>query len=315
MNMTPEPQGDYDGILYTVVDGDADSAAEPAYAKPQRQVQRWLGRCMLSLQQSERLLKLLLHVSDVLAVHDGSGKGAAAFDVRRAFDEKQLASMTLGGGVSAFFDAVALQDTEAAGRHGDLPGDRLSIHTRLNISLERDAWQAMQASMREMVALRNEWVHHLIDRFDLCSVAGCAQALAELQTGYDKAERFRKELVGIAKAWEEGQRWLAELFSSPQGLEMLRTGKLPLEGSSVVTALRRALQDCTPADDGSVLLADVLEWLQRHSPDEIPETYGRVSWPQLIHDSGAFSIVRHGADGRRISPRVRLKGGPALAHG
>ena len=63
--------------------------SEPAYAEPQRQVQRWLGRCMLSLQQSERLLKALLHHSDVTAIHSGrGGKSTTAFEVNRAFEKK-----------------------------------------------------------------------------------------------------------------------------------------------------------------------------------------------------------------------------------
>lgn len=288
---------------------------EPAYAEPQRQVQRWLGRCMLSLQQSERLLKALLHDAHVTAIHSGrGGDGASAFEVSRAFERNQLASMTLGGLVSAFFGGVVTDGEMPAGKRKeqDLPDDRISIRTSRRFLLPPEKLEALQSSMREMVLLRNDWVHHLVDRFDLTSLEGCAQALATLQAGYDKAENFRLELQRVAKAMVEASETMAAFHSSPQGRALLLGGKVPLESTLLLNALREAVQSSVAAGsaDGTVLLSEVLERLHSLYPDEKPKNYGYASWPQVIHESGEYGVVRHDPEGHKISPRVRFKGSP-----
>lgn len=209
------------------------SSPEPDYAEPQRQVQRWLGRCMLSLQQSERLLKALLHDSDFTAIHSGrAGEDLAAFEVSRTFEQERVANMTLGGLVTAFFGGVAVDSGCTSGERTqkNLPVDRLSMRNSFRWSVTSEALQALQGSMREMVGLRNDWVHHLVDRFDLTDVNGCAQALDDLQTGYEKAERFRLELLGIARHMDEARRQMSAFWASPQGRAMLLSGKVPLDG-------------------------------------------------------------------------------------
>ena len=288
---------------------------EQAYAEPQRQVQRWLGRCMLSLQQSERLLKALLHDTHVTAIHSGrGGEGTVAFEVSRAFEKKQLASMTLGSLVTAFLDGVVSDGEIPAGKRKeqDLPDDRLSIRTSFQWSISPENSEALQSSMREMVLLRNEWVHRLVDRFDLTSLDGCAQALGTLQAGYDKAERFRLELQGVAKAWVKASESMAAFCASPQGSALLLGGKVPLESTPLLNALRDAVQGSVAVGDvdATVLFSEVLEKLHFLHPEEKPENYGYASWPQVIHESGVFDMVRRDPEGRKISPLVRLKVSP-----
>lgn len=286
---------------------------EPDYAEPQRQVQRWLGRCMLSLQQSERLLKALLHDAGATAVHSGrEGEGAAAFEVSRAFDKKCLASMTLGGLVTAFFGDVVADSAAPSDQRKAcvLPDDRLSMQYSFRWSVPPQTFEALQTSMREMVALRNQWVHHLVDRFNLTSLDGCAQALEDLQRGYEKAERFRLELQGIAKGMVEAREYVAAFLASPQGQGALFHGKVPVESSPLLGALRDAVLGADPADDGTVLLSDVLEKLHSLHPNEKPQSYGYASWPQVIHESRCFGMVRRDPEGHKIAPRVRLMRSP-----
>lgn len=283
--------------------------AEPDYAEPQRQVQRWLGRCMLSLQQSERLLKALLHDAKVTAVHSGrEGEGAAAFEVSRAFKKERLASMTLGGLVTAFFEGIATDGEPSAGndKERDLPDDRLSFRTSFQWSLSRQALEDLQSSMREMVLLRNEWVHHLVERFDLASLDGCAQAQGNLQRGYEQAERFRRELQGFANDMVAARENMAAFLVGPQGQGLLFRGKVPVESTPLLHALHDAVRGADPANDGNVLLSVVLEKLQALYPDEKPQNYGYASWPQVIHESRCFGMVRCDAEGRKVAPRVRL---------
>lgn len=290
---------------------DSCNQTEPDYAEPQRQVQRWLGRCMLSLQQSERLLKALLHDADVTTVHSGKeGEGAAAFEVSRAFEKERLASMTLGGLVTAFFEGIATdcEPSSGNGKERDLPDGRLSFRTSFQLPLSWQELEDLQSSMREMVLLRNEWVHRLVERFDLASVDGCAHALENLQRGYEKAERFRLQLLGTGKVLVQARAHLAAFLASPQGLGMLIHGRVPVESTPLLHALRDAVHGAALADDGTVLLSEVLEKLQALHPNEKPENYGYASWPQVIHESRWFGMVRRDAEGHKAVPRVRLIG-------
>lgn len=286
---------------------------EPDYAEPQRQVQRWLGRCMLSLQQSERLLKALLHDAEVTAVHSGrKGEGAAAFEVSRAFEKERLASMTLGGLVTAFIgDVVADSATSSENRkERALPDDRFSVQHSFRWTVARETFEALQSSMREMVDMRNQWVHHLVERFDLTSFEGCAQALENLQRGYEKAERFRLQLLDIGKVMVQAREHLAAFLGSPQGQGMLIHGRVPVESTPLFHALRDAVHSSALADDGTVLLSEVLEKLQALHPNEKPENYGYKSWLQVIHESRCYRVVRRDAEGHKAVPRVRLLGSP-----
>lgn len=292
---------------------DSCDQAEPDYAGPQRKVQRWLGRCMLSLQQSERLLKALLHDADVTVVHSGTeGEGAAAFQVSRAFENQRLASMTLGGLVTAFLGDVVADGSTSLDRRKErvLPDDLLSMQHRFRWPVSPGVFEALQSSMREMVDLRNQWVHHLIERFDLTSLEGCAQALENLQRGYEKAERFRLQLQDIGEGMVQARGHLAAFLGSPQGQGMLIHGRVPVESTPLLHALRDAVHGSAPADDGTVLLREVLEKLRALYPDERPENYGYASWPQVIHESRCYGVVRRDAEGHKAVPRVRLLRSP-----
>jgi hypothetical protein len=78
-----------------------------------------------------------------------------------------------------------------------------------------EEFEALQSSMREMVDLRNQWVHHLVEQFNLTSVDGCAQALENLQQGYEKAERFRLKLQGIGKGIVEASEQMSAIVAKP----------------------------------------------------------------------------------------------------
>lgn len=286
---------------------------ELEYAEPQRQVQRWLGRCMLSLQRSERLLKALLHDADVTVVHSGrEGEGAAAFEVSRKFEKERLATMTLGGLVTAFLGGVVSDGESLSGnqKEPDLPDDRFAFKAGFQWPLPRQAFDDLQSSMREMVLMRNEWVHHLVERFDLWSLDGCRQALDSLQAGYEKAERFRLQLHGVAQCMAEASQHMVTFSASPQGKAVLFGSKIPLESTPLLNALRDAVHHAASAGDvdGTVPLSEVLQKLQSTHPDVKPQDYGYASWPQVIHESHLYRIVRRDADGHKIAPLVCLLG-------
>lgn len=171
------------------------------------------------------------------------------------------------------------------------------------VSLDPARRTGLETSMRNQVALRNELVHHLTERFNLWSGDGCADALEHLKTSYEQAEVFRAELRNIGRALIDASQQASAAFQANP--ELLATGRVNMVNSSIVQALARCWQDCTPAGDGTVPLREIQALMCQHFPGETPEGHGQTSWPQLIHESGMFAIVRQDANGKRGLPRVR----------
>ncbi len=282
---------------------------EPDFAAPQRRVQRWLGRCLLMLQQYERLLKAMLHNMQFEAWRAGTDDaGRARFEQRRAFESDALRSMTLGILVKHFTGQfLAEPEPQPA-----LPEDgSLRMRVRWSHPLPPDEHQRLADGLRELVGLRNLLVHHFIEQFDLQTVSGCAAAQQALEQHYARVLAHWEELRTLAQHLGEASEHMTRFLQSPQTIELLTTGKVTLTGASVVEALRQTLAALVTRAGGSdetVDLADLVAAMRARYPDETPERYGRGSWPQLIHDAGAFELRRsRTANGRR---RVGLKSAP-----
>lgn len=128
----------------------------------QHEVQRKLGRCMLRLQQYERLLKTMVAGMAV--------KGPV--ERFQAAQEQKFASMrnrTLGTLVGAFtgdYLTTASSDVEGRQDDGTSPGGQSAdvawASMRFNISMSTERYTQTKDGLAELVALRNDLVHHLI---------------------------------------------------------------------------------------------------------------------------------------------------------
>ena len=276
---------------------------EPDYAEPQRQVQRWMGRCMISLQQSERMLKALLVDSQISMRMPAAAIGPP--HITRAYEQGKVANMTLGGLVGLFCSEVmvaeAREEPEVVSE--EFPS-QLAFDTHFSISVDQAEHVKLIASMREMVQLRNDLVHHLIERFNLTCLEGCADALAFLQSAYERAENFRKQLNQFGEQMLVSRQHIQELLTSKSFLNFLTTGKAPLSCTSMMDAMKAAFDACGGQKSGFVLLHAYTAWLEQHRPDENYEKYDRVSWAQLIHESGVYRIQRQDTEGNKIAARV-----------
>ncbi|MEP6557997.1 MAG: hypothetical protein ABJB17_05930 [Burkholderiales bacterium] len=123
----------------------------------QRDVQRLLGRCLLRLQQYERLLKI------VLAHHELAGP-VDELEARRAAQIEKHSSKTLETLVKALFESYVVAD----GFERDLlPGDktstdRISMAFSFRMSMPAERRGRTQTATEEPVVLRNELVHHRV---------------------------------------------------------------------------------------------------------------------------------------------------------
>jgi hypothetical protein len=189
---------------------------ENAVAVLQHEVQRKLGRCMLRLQQYERLLKAMVYGMAI----------AGPPEQLQAMQDKQAVGMrnrTLGSLVGMFSDHHLTsadvqvgpdEDTSADGR----PFDASWASIRFTISMSPEWHAQTKACFVELVNRRNDLVHHLIERFDISDENGCRAASSHLDNCYERIDGHCQLLKTWATNLGESQA-LTLSFVQSKGFE------------------------------------------------------------------------------------------------
>lgn len=278
-----------------------DAAASPApdstrLAELQRAVQHKLGGCIWRLQQYERLLKAMVANTEL------AGEPAQL----QALRDAQLASVhktTLGGLVSLFTGGYLRAEDESAPAQGTddnkTPGDRFwfSFQQRMEMTAER--LEAITAELKELVDLRNELVHHLLERFDLGQLDCCEAAVAYLDASRATIDQHYQTLRTWAEHMDRARALAASFMNSDAFKDLLIDG-IALDGhvhwpmSGIVSSLREAEQALAPMGGQThwIELNAAIAWIARQHPDQTPKRYGCSSWRQVLHESREFEVMK-----------------------
>jgi hypothetical protein len=271
----------------------------PTGPQAQREVQRLLGRCMLQLQQYERLLKA------VLAHHELAGT-VDTLEAQRSSRVEKLSDKTLGHLVKALFESHVVPD----GFERELlptqstPTDQASFAFSFRITMPPARWADMREALEALVNVRNDLVHHFIAQFDLHTDEGCVAAIAHLTATGDRIDKHHREFEDWAKDTDAARSTAAQILQSDAFREVFVNGIAP-DGSfdwpstGIVSALRESSK--LLAMDGWTSLASATAWIQSHHPEQVPQKYGCRSWPQVLQESNLFDLTyRVDADGKKI---------------
>jgi hypothetical protein len=277
-----------------------DAAASPApdsarLAELQRAAQHKLGGCIWRLQQYERLLKAMVANTDL------AGEPAQLLALRDA----RVASVhkaTLGGLVSLFTGGYLRAEDESApvqGTDDTSPGDRFwfSFQQRMAMSVER--LEAITAELKELVDLRNELVHHLLERFALGQFDCCEAAVAYLDDSRATIDRHFATLRSWAEQMDNVRAVAASFMQSDTFNDFLINGIAP-DGqvhwpmSGIVGSLREAEQALALSGDQAhwTELNAAIAWIAKQHPDQTPKRYGCSSWRQVLHESREFEVMK-----------------------
>lgn len=264
----------------------------------QHEIERRLGRCMLRLQQYERLLKTMM---SHMAVEGPMEQLEALRDERAS----AMHGRTLGTLVKEFVKrhlASAAAEGEPTGADSPAPDvPYASMHVTISMSPE----QALQveAGLAELVELRNNLVHHLGERFDLSSDTGRAAAMHHLESCDARIDVHYRRLHAWAAALARCQARAASFIESQQFEDAFVHGIHPdgtvdWPGSAIVASLREAEAACH--GEGWTSLDAAIRFMAQESRDQVPSRYGCTTWPQVLRRSGEFDI-RHapGTEGSR----------------
>ena len=182
-----------------------------------RNVQRLLGRCLLRLQNYERLLKGLL-------THSYLAGDAGKLEVLQLNRADQFAKATLGNlKKSLFEDSIfASGKSESTSEESHLaPGTKVAFELRFRTEIPEERIAQLKESLKDLVLLRNELVHHLVERFDLSAIEGCRAASRHLKESDAKIEAHHRELQGWAMAQAGAQQAMHDFMLSREARDLL----------------------------------------------------------------------------------------------
>lgn len=260
--------------------------ALPSPAPSLADVQRKLGGCLLRLQQYEILLKAVVANGDVTA-HPAQ---------LQAVQDAQVASAhkkTLGGLVSMLGEQYLTVGEGEDSRDAPQGDDTAWFRLRCQIRLDTSQYQATTAALKELVALRNELVHHFLLRFNLLQPQGCMAAADYLDASYQTIDGHYQTLLGWWNGMQEARKLMATYVNSGAFEDLLLNGIAP-DGTvhwpacGAVRCLREG--ETRFAIDGWTRLNTATTWIHTQYPEQHPQRYGCGSWRQIIHESRQFEI-------------------------
>ena len=251
-------------------------------------MQRKLGRCLLRLQQYEILLKALVAHGDIAGP-------PAEFQAVRDAQVASAQKKTLGALVGMLTErhlTSAEDDNSAEERQGD---GGIWLRFRFHVGLDASQYQATTSALKELVDLRNELVHHFLQRFNIWEPQGCSEADAYLDASYETIDGHYLNLRGWAQAMDEARAQMASFVRTAAFDDLLvngiaTDGTVDWPASGAVRCLREA--EARFATEGWTLLNTATTWIRAHYPDQHPQRYGCGSWRQVIHESWQFEIRR-----------------------
>ena len=268
-----------------------DSSTTDPLQVPQREVQRLLGRCLLRIQQYERLIKA------IVAHHEICGPVSSLDAIRSAriadASTKSL-GLLVGKLVGSYLVHGSSCDTDLADPDS---GEAATVRMQLRLEMGAEDFERTQSDLKDLVTLRNDLVHHFIDHQDVWTVPGCARARQALLTAYDRIDLHFEQLRSWAENMEQARQLAAEFAESEVFRDLVINGIAP-DGSvdwpsaGIVRLLREAMSELSV--DGWTSIANAEIFIQERDPEQSPVKYGCRSLRQVVHESRLFKLqYRH----------------------
>lgn len=189
-------------------------------------------------------------------------------------------------------------------------GNPAQAGTQCVATFDDEKFETIKREMSDLVDLRNNLVHHFLERFDLGSEEGCRQADAYLDECYAEIEKQFQTLRNWSKSGDTARKLMASFLSSPAGENILVHGILPdgqvlWSTSTIVELLREAEQACGQGE--KTLLTDAIHYLARKHPEHTPKRYHCNSWRQVLHESRLFEFWKEADEGGNARTWYRSK--------
>lgn len=255
--------------------------SQPRLSALQTEVLRLLGHCLIRLQRYEMGLKALLQASDIRVEQQAGSEAQLKHGVET---EKH----TLGALVAKLLDSYLVTEPPKSSEVAD---DRttISVRARRHIIISAPDHQEFRDELRSFVSLRNHLVHHFIAGKDLTSSDDCKSARQELTDALKSIEYQISNLSELLKAHDDITKIMLEHMSQNWIKDGMLGGPVQWEISDIVADLCSAEEIFSL--DGWTRLSEATKWIAANRPDQTPQNYGCVSWPQVLHESKLFEVT------------------------
>lgn len=246
---------------------------------------------MLRLQQYEALLKRMLPYASF---------AGQPTQLPTLLDEasSSLKNRTLGSLVEMLTESCLWSSiSDTAGLNDSSPNkhDIVWFSSRTQLVFDVECYGAVKSNLKDLVGLRNELVHHFLDRFDIESIESCVTADTFLESSYRSIDSHLSILNQWAKTMTDVQALIASVIGSPTFRDFISDGIAP-DGtvhwsvSGIVQGLRDA--EAELAHDSWTSLNAAIVWMGQHAPEQTLKRYGCSSWRQVLHESQQFDVYR-----------------------
>ncbi|NTV94990.1 MAG: hypothetical protein HGA75_06180 [Thiobacillus sp.] len=261
-----------------------------------REVQRKFGRNLLLLQQYELLLKNLATQQQIAGIPD---------ELRGLQEQRtnEVARKTLGQVVSELTEGFISKhhpssESEENEQHPDAPTQPW-FSISVTIKMEEGDFNQTKQRLTELVTLRNELVHHFLEKFDIWTESGCLAAGAYLDEGFKQIDAQFKTWREMANQVSELRCDVAAMMHTPEFRDFLTPGIQPsgdgvLSASCTIVELLREAESSF-AQEGWTRLQQSIDHIRERAPKHTPKRYGCKTWRQVLHESRQFDIRREPA--------------------
>lgn len=246
-------------------------------------------------------------VKALLTHHEFTGT-MGTLEAQQTARAEKFAGKTLGHLVNELFGRVVVAEGTATPEQlpeDQMPTDRISLGFSFRMEMNPEWLERTRSAIKELVTLRNELVHHFIDRFDLWSEEGCAAAARYLEDCAEQIGRHLDELRLWVSCMVDAREAMAAQSKTEAFREMIVNGIAPdgsihWPASGIAYALRQAVQ--TLSKQGWTRLDRARAWIEQHHPEQVPAKYGCRTWPQVLHESQLFELkYRPDDNGRKVA--------------
>ncbi len=201
-------------------------------------------------------------------------------------------------------EATLRDESESAAQSKALAAGLPYFKYRFQIQMAPAVLENTKNALVKFRDLRNELVHHLIDKFDITDELSCQAAVVYLDESYETIEGHFVQLKEWALGMEKASELQIAFMQSKTFIDLFDNGIKPdgtvdWPASGIVLALREAETAC--ALNGWTLLDTAIAWLPSDYSDQTPAKYLCKTWRQVLKRSGQFEV-------KTITNEVRGKG-------
>lgn len=186
------------------------------------EIEKCLGQCILKLQRYEVGLKRFLSKT----VFKGNSESLnTGYEARKA----RFANQTLGQLIGNLTDECFLLSA-AEESFSDAPEEPTEcpnlpeITLRFSMQMTTEKQDTLKSKLSEIVLLRNDLVHHFLERFDLQTTASCMDALEHLVKVEEQITHHIEQLGDWDAALRASVQHLKEYLDSEAFVARLQDG-------------------------------------------------------------------------------------------